>query len=218
MNPIPISSIERATRSGARSIFAPSASSTSADPQRELTERLPCFATRTPAPAITNEAAVEILNVPAASPPVPAVSTRHFVFRSAPGRKNRRRVASHRLREADHLVNRLAFNRSAVSKPAISASLAAPRKNIFHCGFGFGARQIFDRLDFFKGFEDHENLRRKATRLRAVIAAFLAGWFHFEEPHRSLLVLDVPSKLSSFCEHKILALFKASFRKPMEQE
>jgi hypothetical protein len=40
----------------------------------------------------------------------------------------------------------------------------------------------------------------------------------FREPHRSLLVLDVPSKLSSFCEHKILALFKASFRKPMEQE
>jgi hypothetical protein len=39
----------------------------------------------------------------------------------------------------------------------------------------------------------------------------------FQEPHRSLLVPDVPSKLSSFCEHKILALFKASFRKQMEQ-
>jgi hypothetical protein len=29
-------------------------------------------------------------------------------------------------------------------------------------------------------------------------------------------VLHVPSKLSSFCEHKILALFKASLRNPME--
>ena len=36
------------------SMFAPSASSTSADPQRELTLRLPCFATGSPHPTATN--------------------------------------------------------------------------------------------------------------------------------------------------------------------
>ena len=37
-------------------------------------DRFPCLATFTPAPATTNEAAVEILNVPRASPPVPHIS------------------------------------------------------------------------------------------------------------------------------------------------
>src|SRR5436309_2427140 len=38
--------------------------------------RLPCLATRMPAPATTKAVTVEMLNVPAASPPVPQVSTR----------------------------------------------------------------------------------------------------------------------------------------------
>ena len=53
----------------------PSASSTSALPQVPLAERLPCFATGTPQAATTNEATVEMLKVPAPSPPVPQVST-----------------------------------------------------------------------------------------------------------------------------------------------
>ena len=53
----------------------PSASSTSALPLREVNDRLPCFAIVTPAPAATNAAAVEILNVVTVPPPVPAVST-----------------------------------------------------------------------------------------------------------------------------------------------
>ncbi len=40
-----------------------------------LAERLPCLATGTPQAATTNEATVEMLNVPAPSPPVPQVST-----------------------------------------------------------------------------------------------------------------------------------------------
>ena len=52
-------------------MFAPSASSTSALPDFDDTERLPCLATRAPAAAATNIAAVEMLNVCAASPPVP---------------------------------------------------------------------------------------------------------------------------------------------------
>ena len=63
-------------RSGARSSFTPSACSTSALPQWLETERLPCLATATPAPATTNAAVVEMLKVPARSPPVPQVSMR----------------------------------------------------------------------------------------------------------------------------------------------
>src|SRR3989344_6554504 len=51
---------------------------TSALPHFELMDLLPCFATAAPAPAATNAAAVEILNVPELSPPVPQVSTRCF--------------------------------------------------------------------------------------------------------------------------------------------
>ena len=56
-------------------IFTPKASNTSAEPQRELAERLPCFATRAPAAEATIAAAVEMLKVPLSSPPVPQVST-----------------------------------------------------------------------------------------------------------------------------------------------
>ena len=42
----------------------PSPSSRSADPHFDVTERLPCLATRTPAPAMTKAAVVEMLNVP----------------------------------------------------------------------------------------------------------------------------------------------------------
>ena len=128
-----------------------------------------------------------------------------------PGRKNRRRVAPHRRCEANHLVNRLAFHAQRREQARDQRITRASRKNIFHCGFGLGARQIFIGYDFFKGFEDHEikgSTHRASLRFRWLVS--------FREPHRSLLVLDVPSKLSSFCEHKILALFKASFRKPME--
>ena len=41
----------------------------------EETARLPCFATGTPAPATTNAAVVETLNVPWPSPSVPQTST-----------------------------------------------------------------------------------------------------------------------------------------------
>ena len=60
---------------GRQLIFTPRASMTSAEPHFEVTLRLPCFATRTPAPATTSAVAVEILKVPLASPPVPQVST-----------------------------------------------------------------------------------------------------------------------------------------------
>ena len=50
--------------------------STQAEPLLLETERLPCLATKPPPAATTKAAAVEILKVPLASPPVPQVSTR----------------------------------------------------------------------------------------------------------------------------------------------
>ena len=74
-NPIPISRMAAPTRSGGTSSETPSASRTSAEPHFDEIERLPCLAMCTPAPAATNAAAVEMLNVPEESPPVPQVST-----------------------------------------------------------------------------------------------------------------------------------------------
>ena len=53
----------------------PRASRTSAEPHEEVTARLPCLATLAPAAAATRAAAVEMLKLPLASPPVPQVST-----------------------------------------------------------------------------------------------------------------------------------------------
>ena len=70
----PILSRHSATASAPRSILTPSASRTSALPQRLLIARLPCLATLSPAPAAIRAAAVEILVLPDLSPPMPQVS------------------------------------------------------------------------------------------------------------------------------------------------
>jgi len=57
-----------------RSTATPSASSTSADPHSDETERFPCFATLAPAAAARMHEPVEMLTVPASSPPVPTMS------------------------------------------------------------------------------------------------------------------------------------------------
>ena len=75
MNPNPVSFKHVSTDFGPRSMFAPSASNTSALPLDPDMARLPCFATLTPAPATTKAEAVEILKELDASPPVPHVST-----------------------------------------------------------------------------------------------------------------------------------------------
>ena len=75
MNPNPTSSMHLATSSGSKSIFTPKLSRMSALPHLLDTDLFPCFATGTPQEATTNAAAVETLNVPLRSPPVPQVST-----------------------------------------------------------------------------------------------------------------------------------------------
>ncbi len=76
MKPMPVSAMQAATASGLSMMLAPSASSTSALPDFDDTDRPPCLATRAPAAAATNIVAVEMLNVCDASPPVPTMSTR----------------------------------------------------------------------------------------------------------------------------------------------
>src|SRR5262245_44455824 len=75
MKPKPARSMQRATSAGPRSMRAPSASRTSAEPDRLVADRLPCLASAQPAPAAMSAAVVDTLNV-LRPPPVPAVSTR----------------------------------------------------------------------------------------------------------------------------------------------
>ena len=75
MKPKPACSMLACTPAGGRSILPPSASSTSALPQALVIARLPCLATRTPAPAATKAAAVLTLKTLLPLPPVPQVSS-----------------------------------------------------------------------------------------------------------------------------------------------
>ena len=72
MKQIPISLSASSETSGIAETFTPSAVNRSALPDLLLAARFPCFATGKPAPAITNAAAVEMLNVFARLDPVPA--------------------------------------------------------------------------------------------------------------------------------------------------
>ena len=76
IKPIPVCSMHCATCSEVRFRLPPSASIASAEPDLLDTLRLPCFATRPPAAAMTNKQVVEILNVDVPSPPVPTISSR----------------------------------------------------------------------------------------------------------------------------------------------
>src|SRR4051794_29235661 len=120
MNPKPACSMQRATASGSRSIRTPSASSTSAEPDRPVAERLPCLATAHPAPAAISAAVVETLNV-GRPPPVPAVSIRS-------SRLVRTGLASRRIVVArptsSSTVSPLV--RSAISTAAVCTSEALP--------------------------------------------------------------------------------------------
>ena len=129
---MPTSSTQRATFWGERSRATPSVSTTSAEPQSEETERLPCLATLSPAPATTKAVAVETLKVPAASPPVPQVSI--SMSRSVPvsaatsSGRVRMRTAFWRITCAKPISSSTVspFMRSAVRNAAIWAFVAAP--------------------------------------------------------------------------------------------
>ena len=120
MKPKPAWSMQRATASGARSMRAPSASSTSAEPDRLVAERLPCLASAQPAPAAISAAVVDTLKVDR-PPPVPAVSTRS-------PRAHGTGVASARIVAARPASSSTVspFVRSAIRNAAICVSDASP--------------------------------------------------------------------------------------------
>src|SRR4051794_31290854 len=121
MKPKPTSAMQRATASGLRSIRTPRASSTSAEPERPVAERLPCLATAQPAPAAIRAAVVETLNV-GRPPPVPAVSIRSVSRPVVTGVANARIVVASPT--SSSTVSPLV--RSATSTPAVSTSEALP--------------------------------------------------------------------------------------------
>ena len=102
------------------SMVTPRAASRSAEPERDDSARLPCLATGTPQPAATSAAAVEMLKVPLASPPVPQVS---MVPSGASMRSARARIACAPPVISSTLSPR---TRSAMRKPPICAGVATP--------------------------------------------------------------------------------------------
>ena len=120
MNPNPTERMQSATAAGSRSIRAPSASITSAEPDLPVADRFPCLATVQPAPAATIAAAVETLKV-GVPPPVPAVSTSE----STPASTG---VASSRIVRARPSTSSTVspFVRSAIRKAPVSTSEARP--------------------------------------------------------------------------------------------
>ncbi len=119
---MPASVASAATRSTGRSSRMPSASSTSALPDFDDAERLPCLTTRAPAPAATIAAMVEMLTDIDRSPPVPTTSS------SRPGTEigvERAYIASTRP-STSSMVSPLA--RRATAKPAICDGVASPSR------------------------------------------------------------------------------------------
>ena len=120
MNPTPVRSMQLATCCGVSVISAPSASRKSAEPERELIARLPCFATFAPPAAATKAAAVEALKT-FCEPPVPAVSSSGRASIST-------RSDFSRITFAMPVISSTLspFRRSAVTKAPNCASLASP--------------------------------------------------------------------------------------------
>ena len=88
--------------SGGTSSLTPSAASTSEAPDSDDTERLPCLATWSPAPAATKAAQVETLKVAWPSPPVPTMSI------ASAGAVTAAHLGAHEARGAGDLGHRLA--------------------------------------------------------------------------------------------------------------
>src|SRR6202165_4182112 len=115
----------RAAAGASRTMRMPSASSTSAEPQREVNERLPCLGTTAPAPAATSAGAAGVLKVGTVPPPVPQVSTRYGAADST------RTIASRSARAAPATSSAVSpFARNPMSSPPICAGVASPRITI----------------------------------------------------------------------------------------
>ena len=120
MKPMPASKMQWLMSSGCKSMFTPSAPSTSAAPERDESARLPCLATGTPEPATMKAAQVEMLNEPDASPPVPTTSM-------ASGGACTRSIFSRIAVTAPVISSTVSpRTRSAIKKPPICEGVASP--------------------------------------------------------------------------------------------
>ena len=108
MNANPCVAERRAGRGGVVVDPDPSASSTSAEPDRDVIARLPCLATGTPAAATTSAAVVEMLNVPRA-----VAAGADDVDRALGRRRPASDALAHRGGEAGELVDGLAAHPEA---------------------------------------------------------------------------------------------------------
>ena len=112
--------------------------STSALPQRLDTDRLPCFATRTPHAATTSAAHDEMLNVPDRSPPVPHVSNTSVV--RAATAAPRARASSARGRRSPRAARPSSPGRSAGRRSA--PACARPFHDLVHRRRRLVGRQV----------------------------------------------------------------------------
>ena len=121
---MPVSSMQRATPAGPRSMTTPSASSTSAEPAADEAARPPCLHTLAPAPATTRAAMVDTLMERLRSPPVPQVSTTS----SGLGRGSGSAWVSMARTKPVISSTVSPLMRKAVTKAAICAGVAAPAR------------------------------------------------------------------------------------------
>ena len=116
-------------------------------------------------------------------------------LRSAPCRENGRRVAPHRFRKADQLVHRLALhpqrreqtrNQRVTCRPARISSIAASASTRVKSS----SATIFSSASRI--------MKSRQGDARGTYRCIFRRLVSFREPRRSLLVLDVPSKLVAF--------------------
>ena len=186
-----------------RLIFTPRASITSAEPHLELRLRLPCLATRTPAPATTNAVAVEILKVPRASPPVPQVSTSASrpvpltVQRGVLVKGQRLGRGAHGLGEADDLFHRLALHVESDQQGRNLSVRGAAGEHLRHDGARFFAGERFSFIgNALQGFGDHEMATRVASfaDTGGPPRAQTSIWHALTESPNALLLTPDPSR------------------------
>ena len=117
---------ERAASAGVKSTLMPSASTTSALPTGEVTARLPCLATVTPAAAHRMATVVEMLNVLKRSPPVPTTSRISRASRQVGINRRRNGFVTQGTGERGDFVRRFAFLRQRGQKVGFDG-----RRNFF---------------------------------------------------------------------------------------
>ena len=116
-------------------------------PAGPVMERLPCLATCTPAPATTKAATVEMLNVPAPSPPVPQVSTSGLPRKAGVHRGGH---PPHGAGEPDQFLRGFALHAQRHQKAGDARGAHLAVEDGQHGGLGFGGVRSSAAGDLFQ--------------------------------------------------------------------